>query len=821
MKQITIGILAHVDAGKTTLSESLLYISKAIRKSGRVDHGDAFLDYHTQERDRGITIFSKQAQFSWKDTSFTLVDTPGHYDFAFEMERTLQILDYALLVINALDGVQMHTKTIWKLLKHYHIPVFIFVNKMDVDYVDKDALLLELETSLDEYCVDISNIETLALSCDELLEEYSETGTVRKESIQTAIKNRKLFPCFFGSALNQEGIHTLLDALNDYTQMIDYSETFGARIFKVTHNEANQTLTHMKITGGILKVKMRFGEDKIDEIYCYQGSRLIMLQEAKAGMLCVVKGLSHYHVGDGLGIETKTVEPTLSSYMHYEVKLSDGYDIKKAWQCLQTLQEEEPQLSLSFDANKRKIMIQFMGELQISVWKQLLLERYGLMVEFEPCGVVYKESIIQSVEGVGHFEPLRHYAEVHLLLEPLPIGSGIVFSNVCSQSDLSLNYQHLILSYLKEKEHIGVLSGSPITDMRITLLSGKAHEKHTESSDFKEAAYRAVRQGLKSTESILLEPYYAFSLELPSSYVSRAIYDLDQRNATYEVTMQEENMALITGNAPISKMQDYQQEVTHYTKGKGKLHCVMDAYRPCVDAEKVIEAIAYDSERDVDNPTGSIFCTHGAGVHVAWNEVYNHMHIKSTWFKNKQKHTYKEKEYAFSEKEVLSMLFPKNQGTQRKQQAVKKAEKIYASKQAKLPKCMLVDGYNVIYAWDFLSEMAQENMDAARNRLIDILCSYQGSRNIELILVFDAYQVKEPIGKMQKHGNIHVIYTKNAQSADTYIEKATHKLGKEFEITVVSSDALIQLITMGQGAYRKSAKEFEKEVAFYHEKLIK
>ncbi len=818
MKHIVMGILAHVDAGKTTLSESVLFASNTIRKSGRVDHGDAFLDYDSQERNRGITIFSKQAEFSWNTTTFTLVDTPGHSDFSSEMERTLSILDYAILVISALDGIQLHTKTIWKLLAHYQIPTFIFVNKMDVDYVDKDALLHELETELDDHCVDAFNMEMMAMTSDELLEEYSETNTLQDTSIQNAIYTRQLFPCFFGSALKQEGITNLLDALDHYTKPIVYPDIFGARIFKVTHDENNQRLVHMKITGGNLLVKTRIEEDKVDEIRSYQGNRFTRVDCASAGRIYAIKGMDHYYAGDVLGNEKRQSEPVLSSYLHYDVLLPMGYDVMKAWQIFRSLKEEDPQLSISFDASKQLISIQFMGEVQISVLKQLLLDRYDLAVDFKQGRVVFKETIAEAVEGVGHFEPLRHYAEVHLLLEPLPVGSGLVFSNICSQEDLALNWQNLVITHLKEKEHLGVLTRSPITDMRITLLTGKAHQKHTEGGDFRQATYRAIRQGLKHTQSILLEPYYAFRLELPNEFMSRAIYDIENQKGTYEIASQNEEKIVLVGNAPIRKMQHYQNEVQHYTKGKGKLYCVMDAYRPCVDAETIISELAYDSESDLENPTGSIFCTRGAGFYVPWNEVYQHMHIKSTWFKTKQKQQYKEDHYTFSEKEVLSMLFPKNQGTKRKQYASKQQEKQYASLKASLPKCMLVDGYNVIYAWESLASLAKENLDAARHQLIDVLCSYQGYRNMELILVFDAYQVKDQIGTMQKHGNIHVIYTKSAQSADTYIEKATHKMAKDFEITVVSSDALIQLITMGQGAMRKSALELEKEIAYYHDK---
>ncbi|WP_282195267.1 translation factor GTPase family protein [Thomasclavelia cocleata] len=823
MKKIVLGILAHVDAGKTTLTESVLYLSKAIRNLGRVDHGDAFLDYNVQERNRGITIFSKQAVFNWNDCQITLIDTPGHVDFSTEMERTLQVLDYAILVISGIDGVQVHSETIWKLLQHYQIPTFIFINKMDNIHTNKEELLSELKKRLNEQCYDFENLdddfyENIALNNEVLLDYYLKHNTLPKEMLIEEIIKRQLFPCFFGSALKMEGIDTFLNEFTSYIKEKEYPEDFGARIFKISHDKQGNRLTHLKITGGTLKTKAQIGKDeKVDQIRIYSGNKYQLVNEVKAGDICVIKGFKNIMAGQGLGIEEEIIQPVLSPYMDYRIILPEDHDWHQTLEKLSLLAQEDPQLHINYNNHTQEIHVQLMGAIQIEVLKNLINERFGLNVSFDHGKIIYKETILEAVEGVGHFEPLRHYAEVHLLLEPGKPGSGLEYGVNCKDEVLSSSYQRLVLTHLKEKEHLGVLTGSAITDMKITLISGKAHLKHTEGGDFREATYRAVRQGLKSTKSILLEPYFDFTLELPVEFLSKAIYDIEAMKGSFVMPDIHGEVVSIIGNAPISRMQNYQIEVINYTKGKGRLICQVAGYHPCQDEDEVIKQINYDSETDKDNPTGSVFCSHGAGYNVKWNEVEEHMHIplqlkKTSRIEEKYQQTTK---FDDADKE-LEEIFTKTYGPVKNRNFMKETprkllnEPVYKH----IPECYLIDGYNVIHSWPDLKELAKDNLDAARSRLIDIMCNYQGYKKCILILVFDAYKVKDNLGSSYKYHNIYIVYTKEAQTADMYIERTTHELASKYSITVATSDALEQLIVLGQGAKRISSRELRLEIEY-------
>ena len=825
MKRIVTGILAHVDAGKTTLSESMLYVTGNIRKMGRVDHGDAFLDYNELEKSRGITIYLKQAIFNSKDCEFTLVDTPGHVDFSTEMERTLQILDYAILLINGMDGVQAHTQTIWKLLQYYKIPTFIFVNKMDATYTNAKTLLKDIKEKLSENCVDFSQTddefyENIALCEESLLESYMETGIIQTKDIAQSISKRFIFPCFFGSALKMEGIEALIEGMRTYTIAKQYPQEFGAKVYKISHDEQGNQLTHMKITGGILKAKTKLKEEeKVDQIRLYSGNKYEMLQEIEAGRICAIKGLKSFLPGDGIGIEQHSQQPVLTSYMNYRIVPPMGYDQHLLLKQMNQLAQEDPQLHVTYTKQTDEIRIALMGEIQIDVLKKQIADRFDVEVSFDKGSVIYKETIIEPIEGVGHFEPLRHYAEVHLLLEPLPRGSGLVFATKCPQDQLSGHWQRLILTHLEEIEHPGVLGGFPITDIKITLIGGKAHPKHTEGGDFRQATYRAIRQGLKKTTSILLEPYYEFQLDIPNEYISKAIYDIETMHGTFEIKDAFEINSMICGKAPVSLMQDYQQKVAAYTKGKGKLICSLKDYEPCENQEEIFKQIGYDSETDLEHPTGSIFCSHGAGYYVPWNEVKKHMHVKYCWKPEKSEtikpnsNTYRPSEDLDTE---LEKIFQQTYGASKKRYTpdMEKKEIITESKISiiKKPQCILVDGYNVIHAWPELEELAMQNLDAARTKLINAMCNYQGYKNCLLILVFDAYKVQDGVGAMNPYHNIYVVYTRVAQTADMYIERATHKMANEYQISVVTSDAMEQLIVIGQGASRMSSRELKLEL---------
>lgn len=819
MKKIVLGILAHVDAGKTTLTESMLYLSKTIRHLGRVDHGDAFLDYNSQERDRGITIFSKQAIFNWNDCQITLIDTPGHVDFSTEMERTLQVLDYAILVISGIDGIQNHSETIWKLLKHYHVPTFIFINKMDSIYANKDKLLNDLKDQFDENCFDFENLdenfyETIALNNEKLLDYYLEHQTLTKEMIIDEIYQRNLFPCFFGSALKIEGIDTFLNEFTNYVKEKQYPKQFQARVFKITHDKQGNKLTHLKITGGSLKVKEQVGNEKVDQIRIYSGDKYQLVNEVYAGDICAIKGFKNFEISQGLGNESTVNTPILTPYMDYRIILPENCNQHEALEKLLLLSKEDPQLHINYNNQSKEIHVELMGEIQVEILKNIISERFNLDVEFDHGNIIYKETILEPVEGVGHFEPLRHYAEVHLLLEPGKPGSGLEFAVDCKENVLATSYQRLVLSHLKEKEHIGVLTGSLITDMKITLISGRAHLKHTEGGDFREATYRALRQGLKATKSILLEPYFKFSLEIPVEYLSRAIYDIETMNGTFKLSKEQDEMAYLTGKAPVSKMQNYQSEVISYTKGKGRITLQIDGYYPCTNQEEIISKINYDSESDLENPTGSVFCSHGAGFNVKWDEVENYMHIPYQFKpKNENKEKKLEKTTYSNEDEELENIFIRTYGPIKQHQTTTPAKKNISNTTYKyMPECLLVDGYNIIHSWPELKELAKDNLDAARTRLIDIMCNYQGYKKCILILVFDAYKVKNNLGSSYKYHNIYIVYTKEAQTADMYIERTTHELASKYNITVATSDALEQLIVLGQGGKRISSRELRLEV---------
>ena len=873
-KKIVIGILAHVDAGKTTLSESLLYKTGSIRKLGRVDYKDAFLDTYDLERERGITIFSKQAIFSLGEREVTLLDTPGHVDFSAEMERTLQVLDYAILVINGADGIQGHTLTLWKLLKRHEIPTFLFINKMDQVGTDKQQLLDELKKRLSQGCVDFDKeqheeefLENIAVCDESLLEEYLETGEVKQEEIPKLIKERKVFPCFFGSALKVIGVEELLEGIDTYIQDSIYGEQFGAKVYKIARDAQGTRLTYCKITGGSLKVKTTLTnkkehagqkeediwQEKVDQIRLYSGEKFESVTEVQAGSVCALTGLSKTYPGQGLGIEAASDMPILEPVLTYQILLPEECDVTVMLKKLRQLEEEEPALHIVWKEELGEIHAQLMGEVQIDVMKILIKERFDIEVEFGVGNIVYKETIEEPVEGVGHFEPLRHYAEVHLLLEPLERGSGLVFDTICSEDDLDRNWQRLVLSHLEEKEHRGVLTGSGITDMKLTLVAGKAHQKHTEGGDFRQATYRAIRQGLKEAKSILLEPYYEFRMELPAEQIGRAMADVQKMYGMFEAPIMEEEMAILTGLAPVSTMRDYQKEFISYTRGLGRFFCSLKGYQPCHNQEEVIELIGYDSERDLENPTGSVFFSHGAGFVVPWYQVKEYMHVESPFSEQKEnKESYESqkpvrsfddwidedeieeiftrtygagsyrKRRVMTEKKVIAYGDEKEDTANNRKSGSYEVNKRENQKIAHTKKqYLLVDGYNIIFVWEDLNELAKTNIDAARDKLMDILCNYQGFKKCELILVFDAYKIEgHPVEVIDYH-NIHVVYTKEAETADQYIEKLVHEIGRKYEVTVATSDRLEQMIILGEGAKRLSAKDLEQEVLLVNEQIRK
>ncbi len=849
MKKIVIGILAHVDSGKTTLSEALLYQSGNISRLGRVDHRNSFLDTFSLERNRGITIFSKQAVLKYKDTEFTLLDTPGHVDFSAETERTLQVLDYAVLVISATDGIQSHTQTLWKLLAKYNVPCFIFINKMDLDGADREQVVSELKTKFSDGCVDFDRnntsefYENIALCDEKLLNQYYESETIKKDDIITCIKNRKIFPCRFGSALRLEGVVEFLECLYSYTETPKYSSKFAGKVYKISEDKG-QRLTFLKITGGSLKVKEILKSDKnehsekVNQIRIYSGDKFSTVDKAAAGTVCAVTGITFAGPGDGLGTEENTGLPVLEPVLTYRLELPDNINAHTALEKMKILEAEDPQLKVVWNERPGEIQVQLMGDVQLEVLQSIIAERFGINVFFGKGNIIYKETIEDTVEGVGHFEPLRHYAEVHLLLKPAKRDSGIVFKSNCKEDLLDKNWQRLILTHLYEKTHIGVLTGSPITDMEITLVSGKAHAKHTEGGDFRQATYRAVRHGMRCAKSVLLEPVYEFTLEVPTENIGRAMTDIQRMHGNFSTPETTGDCSVISGTAPVSTMYDYSREVIQYTHGKGKLICTLKGYEPCHNADEVIENIGYDCDSDTDNSCDSVFCSHGAGYTVKWNEVKSHMHLPSALSAPKKEYAeksktafpkYKDTDNLFALDKELMQIFEQTYGpvkgrsnnpNQNHFTFTKSSENQSENKKhnsVRTPKYsgteyLLVDGYNVIFAWDSLKALAKDNVDGARNTLINILCNYQGYKKCEVILVFDAYKVKGNTGDVEKIDNINVVYTKEAETADMYIEKVSHKLAKNNKVRVVTSDALEQLIILEGGALRVSSKEFFYEI---------
>lgn len=850
MKKIVVGILAHVDSGKTTLSEAMLYHSGTISKLGRVDSKNSFLDIFSLERSRGITIFSKQALLKYKDTDITLIDTPGHVDFSAETERTLQVLDYAILVISATDGVQSHTQTLWKLLAKYKVPCFIFVNKTDLDGADKDVVLYQLKTKLSDGCVDFTLPddelnENIALCDDVLLEKYEE-DSLGKQDVILAIKNRKVFPCMFGSALKLDGVDAFMDLINDYTEQPQYGSDFGAKVYKISEDKG-QRLTMMKITGGTLKVKeilkseKNINSEKVNQIRLYSGEKFTTVDEATAGTVCAVTGITFTNSGDGLGVEDNSSIPMLTPVLTYTVNVPDGTDAHTVLSDMRILEAEDPQLKVEWNERYSEIHIKLMGDIQLEVLQTLFAERFGIDISFGKGSIIYKETIEEAVEGVGHFEPLRHYAEVHLLLKPGKRGSGLVFKADCKEDVLDKNWQRLILTHLYEKTHIGVLTGSPITDMEIILKSGKAHPKHTEGGDFRQATYRAVRQGLRSAKSILLEPYYDFVLEIPNENVGRAMSDIQLMHGTFNPPELDGEMSVLTGSAPVSAMCDYAGTVRQYTRGVGKLSCTLKGYEPCHNAEEVIAEFDYNPDSDTDNTCDSVFCSKGAGYNVKWDEVKSHMHLPSILSTPKSEYAptrsagrmsnYADKNDLFALDKELMEIFEQTYGKIKHKNPnnshftfTEKTEKQNPKKMPKTPKYegpeyLLVDGYNVIFSWDNLKKLADSSIDGARNALINILCNYQGYKRCEVIVVFDAYKVKGNHREIEKVNNITVVYTKEAETADMYIEKASLDLAKKHKVRVVTSDALEQVIILGNGALRVSSREFQAEVKSAEENI--
>ncbi len=883
MKKLVIGILAHVDAGKTTLSEELLYLCGEIRKIGRVDHGDAFLDTYELEKERGITIFSKQALLKTENMEVTLLDTPGHVDFSAEMERTLQVLDYAILVINGMDGVQSHTMTLWRLLERYQIPTFLFVNKMDQQGTDHDALLNDLKQHLHENCVDFGRtqdtdcgmyeltpeqLENIAVCEEDLLETYLETGIVEDRDIARLIVQRKIFPCYFGSALKEKGVKDFWNGVQQYTAEPERPTEFGAKVFKIARDEQGNRLTYMKITGGSLKVKTLLSsnsngqilpgrkaeeaawEEKADQIRLYSGAKYELTPEAEAGTVCAVTGLTRTYPGEGLGIEQESELPILEPVLNYQIILPDDCDPHQMLQKLRQLEEEEPQLHILWDSQFSEIHAQLMGEVQIEILKKLIWDRFHVAVEFGAGSIVYKETVAEPVEGVGHFEPLRHYAEVHLLIEPGEPGSGCQFFTACSEDVLARNWQRLILTHLEEKEHIGVLTGSPLTDVQITILTGRAHAKHTEGGDFRQATYRAVRQGLRKARNILLEPYYEFRLEVPAEMIGRAMADVQKMQGTFDAPEVEGETAILKGTAAVAQMRDYQKEVVSYTHGTGKLFCSLKGYAPCKNQDEVVQNIGYDPEADLENPTGSVFCAHGAGFVVPWDQVEAYMHLQSgvdmdeldseSWYEdvesaqnpgtvvdnaNISRNTSgKNGKFSYSgsyeEEEELQAIFERTFGPMKRDRTAFQKKTVHSSTPAtryragkpRQEEYLLVDGYNIIFSWEELNELAKENIHAACDKLMDILSNYQGYRKCTLILVFDAYKVEGHVEEIIPYHNIYVVYTKEAETADQYIEKTVHRIGRQYQVTVATSDGLEQVIIMGQGAHRISAQGLKKEI---------
>ena len=824
------GILAHVDSGKTTLSEAMLYLSGDIRKMGRVDNKDAFLDTDAIEKERGITIFSKQAVMNLNNIIVTLLDTPGHVDFSAEAERVLWVLDYAVMVISATDGVQSHTRTLWKLLESHNVPVFIFVNKMDICEKSTEEVMNDLKCSLSQECIDFESTsvkEDVALCDEKLMEKYLEEDTVSDNDIKGAIYERKVFPCFFGSALKNEGVEKFLSAIEKYVIDFKGTDSFGAKVYKISDDEKGMRLTHMKITGGELSIRDKITfpdvEEKVSDIRIYSGGKYKSVQTVKKGDVCAICGVTQSYAGQGLGFEDDAPEAVLESVFTYKVVIEDDTDTRVALAKLRKLEQEENSLHVLYNEVLGEIHIQLMGEVQLEVMQRILRERFLISVSFEQGSIVYKETIAAHCEGVGHYEPLRHYAEVHLVLEPQKRGSGIVFDTDCREDELARNWQRLILTHLKEKNHVGVLTGSPITDMKITLKSGKAHLKHTEGGDFRQATYRAVRHGLRCAESVLLEPFYSFVLTLPTEFTGRAMMDLEQMNAKINPPEIADDTTTLSGEAPVSKIDGYQKTVTVYTHGLGKLSLSLSGYDVCENADEVIEKIGYDCDADILNTADSVFCKQGAGFSVPWEQVTDYMHLDSVLAPKRVEEitpvNVRRKEIVYDEDELVRIfertygkIVHKNHNAMKTPKDAAPPKKVRSSAQKEGPGYLLIDGYNIIFAWDFLKEIAKDSLEDARNILIDKICSFKTFRQYEIILVFDAYKVKGNRGEVEKIHNITVVYTKEAQTADAYIEKAAHELGKKYHVQVATSDGIEQMIILGSGARRIPAASFIKEI---------
>ena len=850
MKRIVTGILAHVDAGKTTCIESMLYTSKTIRKLGRVDHQDAYLDYDNQERERGITIYSKEAHFHWKDSEIYLIDTPGHVDFSSEMERSLQVLDLAILLINGQDGIQSHTSTIWKCLKHYKIPTLIFINKMDISYKTKEELMNDLKMHFSSNCIDFKCKDAedeLSMLNEDIMNQYLETEEIDTSLLQQAIFKRECFPVFFGSALKIQGIEDLMDAITNLSFTQEYSKDFGARVYKISSDDQGNRLTHVKITGGVLNAKDKIDSDeKVDQIRLYNGKQFEMIQTAYPGMICALKGLNNYEIGQGLGFESDTTKPLLNAYMNYQLLLPDGVDALTMMRYCSVLAQEDPQLQIEYDEQTKQIFLRLMGSIQMEILQKEIEKRSKVKVGFTTGKVLFKETIQDTVIGVGHFEPLRHYAEVHLKLEPLPRGKGLVFESNCSNDELALNWQNLILTHLKEKQHKGVLTGSPITDMKITLKAGRAHQKHTEGGDFRQATYRAVRQGLRMAEAKdgvqLLEPWYDFTLELPADALGRAMADVQRMCGSFEAPETSGGTVRLTGRLPVATARGYAREVAAYTHGLGRWAVLPAGYDACHNADEIVSAAGYDPDADVENPADSVFCAHGAGYLVKWDEVPARAHVSSGLERRlgaapaagqtqeeDEANARRRRASAYcgtleQDKELLA-IFERTYGKIKRRGGVDDAKKaaraaLHTAPAASVPAApvpagpdyLLVDGYNVIFAWDALRRLADGSLDAARRRLMDILCNYAGYKRCVPILVFDAYKVRGGTREVEKYHNLYVVYTREAETADMYIERATHELAREHRTRVVSSDGAEQIIVMGHGALRVSARAFEEEV---------
>lgn len=843
MKKIVIGILAHVDSGKTTLTESMLLKSGDIRKAGRVDHRDTFLDTNEIERERGITIFSKQAVMHTPLCEITILDTPGHVDFSAEAERVLSVLDYAILVVSASEGVQSHTETLWRLLAKYDVPTFVFVNKMDLALSQKAEIIGNIKAELSDNIVDFSDenfseeiLDELSVCSEGLMNEYLSENNVSEKEIQRAVSSRQLFPCFFGSALKHEGTDKIISGLLKYTEEKVYPKEFGARVYKISDDGKGTRLTHLKITGGTLRVKDEVKgksdwSEKINQIRIYSGEKYETPEELEAGAVCAVTGLSKTFSGEGLGIEINLESPVLEPVLSYKVVLPESVNIRDALIKLKRLEEEEPQLKIAWKEELSEIHIMLMGEVQLEIVKRLIKSKFDIDAEFGEGTISYKETVADKVLGIGHFEPLRHYAEVHLLVEPLKAGSGIKFESALSFDELDRSWQRLIMTHLSEKTHIGVLTGSPITDVKITLTGGRAHKKHTEGGDFRQATYRAVRNALMKAKSVLLEPRYDFKMTVPNENVGRALNDLSMMGARFSSPHLSGEMSIISGNASVSKMRGYQKELISYTSGRGRLFCVSSGYEPADDADEIIQRIGYNPERDTENSPDSVFCSHGAGFTVKWDEVENYADVEITFETEEElakrvaenaKRLSERPKIEASDKELMAIFertygeikAPKIEGAR----IVKAKEEIPERyiKPKKIKKYdkdyLLVDGYNIIHAWEDLKKLTLDSLDVARDKLIDILCNYSGYTGCETIVVFDAYKVKGSRGEVEKINNINVVYTKEAETADMYIEKVSRKLSVNNRVRVATSDGLEQLIILGAGALRVSAESFKKEV---------